>query len=58
MTENRISATLSPEDRKAVMEAIQSIRTKLLFLIGLDKEERASLPRMGNKFRAFGAKAL
>ena len=58
MTDNRVSAALSPEDRQAVMEAIQTIRTKLPFLIDLDKDERASLPRMGDKSRAFVVKAL
>ncbi|MBW4630425.1 MAG: hypothetical protein KME30_00540 [Iphinoe sp. HA4291-MV1] len=58
MAENRISASLSQTDRQAVMQAIASIREKLPFLIGLTIEERKSLPKLGDKSRAFVAKAL
>ena len=58
MPENRVSATLSEADRKAVLDAIETIRTKLSFLIDLTPEQRRSLPKMGDKSRAFVAKAL
>lgn len=58
MTENRISATLSDADQQAVMTAINTIRQKLPFLIDLSPEERQSLPKMGDKRRAFVEQAL
>jgi len=58
MPDNRVSATLSDADRKAVLDAIETIRTKLSFLIDLTPEQRRSLPKMGDKSRAFVAKAL
>ena len=58
MPENRVSAVLSEADRRAVLDAIETIRTKLSFLIDLSPEQRRSLPKMGDKSRAFVAKAL
>lgn len=58
MPENRVSAELSEADRKAVLDAIETIRTKLSFLIDLSPEQRRSLPKMGDRSRAFVAKAL
>jgi hypothetical protein len=57
-TENRVSAVLSDADREAVLAAIETIRTKLSFLIDLTPEQRRALPKMGDKSRAFVAKAL
>jgi len=57
MLENRVSATLTPEDRQAVMDAIATIREKLSFLIDLSPEERRTLHKMGDKSRAFVKKA-
>ena len=58
MPDNRISAKLSNTDQEAVLEAINTIRQKLPFLLDLTPEERRSLPRMGDKSRAFVAQAL
>jgi hypothetical protein len=58
MPDNRISATLSTTDQTAVMDAINTIRQKLNFLIDLTPEDRRSLPRMGDKSRAFVSQAL
>ena len=58
MTDNRVSATLSNGDLKAVLAAINTIREKLPFLIDLSPSERQSLPKMGDKSRAFVTKAL
>ena len=52
MPENRISASLTPEDKQAVMAAIATLREKF------SPEERRSLPKMGDKSRAFVQKAL
>src|SRR5215207_3256656 len=58
MPVNRISATLGEAERQAVLDAVQTIRTKLPFLIDLTPEERRALPRMGDSGRGFVAKAL
>ncbi|MBC6422653.1 MAG: hypothetical protein GDA38_14830 [Hormoscilla sp. SP12CHS1] len=58
MTKNRISASLTPEDKQAVLAAIDAIKEKLPFLLGLSPEESKSLLRLGDKSRGFVAKAL
>lgn len=58
MPDNRISATLSQADRQAVLDAINTIRTKLPFLIDLSPEERQALPKMGDRSRGFVEQAL
>jgi hypothetical protein len=58
MPDNRISASLSQADRQAVLDALNTILTKLPFLIDLSPEERRTLPRMGDKSRGFVAQAL
>ncbi len=58
MTENRISATLTPADVEAILEAINIIKQKLPFLISLRPEEKRALPKPGDKSRAFISKAL
>ncbi|MGF1496675.1 MAG: hypothetical protein ACFB8W_07600 [Elainellaceae cyanobacterium] len=58
MAMSPISATLSQADRDAVMEAVAVIREKLPFLVDLTAMERKSLPKMGDKSRAFVSKAL
>ena len=58
MPDNRISATLSQADRQAVLDAVNTIRTKLPFLIDLSPEERKALPKLGDTGRGFVAQAL
>jgi hypothetical protein len=58
MNENRVSGTLSGEDVAAMQAAVGTIKQKLPFLKGLDPEARKSLPRMGDKSRAFVRKCL
>ena len=58
MPENRVSASVSEADRQAVLAAIETIRTKLPFLIDLTPEQRRALPKMGDRSRAFVGKAL
>lgn len=55
-TDNRISATLSADDKAAIMAALDIIRTKLPFLVNLTPDERQSLPRMADKTLAFDQK--
>lgn len=56
--ENRIDAALTDPNRDTVLQLIEDIRSKLPFLIDLSIEERKSLPKMGDKSRAFVAQAL
>ena len=58
MADNRIDASLSSADQRDVLDAINTIRTKLPFLIGLTPDERRDLPKMGDKSRAFVSQAL
>jgi hypothetical protein len=58
MSDNRISAALTQADRQAVLDAVNTIRTKLHFLIDLSPEERKGLPKIGDTGRGFVAKAL
>jgi hypothetical protein len=58
MNENIVSGTLSSEAVTAARTALETIRKQLPFLIGLDPEARRSLPRMGDKSRAFVRKCL
>jgi hypothetical protein len=58
MTDNRISASLSAADRQAVLDAINTIRQKLPFLIDLSPEDRHTLPKMGDSSQAFVAQAI
>lgn len=53
-----ISATLTPEQRDAVMQAVATIKTNLPFLVDLSPEERKTLPKMGDKSQAFVSTAL
>lgn len=58
MTLNQISATMTPTDRDAVLEAVATIKARLTFLMDLTPEQRKSLPKMGDKSQAFVIKAL
>jgi hypothetical protein len=55
-TDNRISAVLLAADKTAVLAAIETIRTKLPFLVNLTKDERRKLPKMSDKTIAFDEK--
>ena len=56
--QNRIDASLSVAARDEILELIAQIRAKLPFLIDLSPEERQTLPKMGDKSRAFVSGAL
>jgi hypothetical protein len=58
MTKNLVSASLSVQDRDEILAAIATIKAKLPFLLSLTPQESKSLPRLGDKSRAFTAKAL
>lgn len=53
MTSNRVSATLSVEDRQAIMTAIDVIRKAMPFLVHLTAEDRKAAPKVGDRSRGF-----
>jgi hypothetical protein len=55
-SDNRISASIAAADKTAVLDAIQTIRTKLPFLVNLTPDERKQLPKVGDKTLAFDQK--
>lgn len=55
---NRIDAALNAADRDHILDFITQIRALLPFLIDLSPEDRQSLPKMGDKSRAFVNGAL
>lgn len=58
MQSNKISATLSQQDREQIMSSINRIKELMPFLINLDKQEILELSKMGDQGRTFAAKAL
>ncbi len=58
MAENRVSATLTPEDVEAILGAIATIKERLPFLLSMTSEESKALQRLGDRSRGFVAKAL
>jgi hypothetical protein len=55
---NYVSGALNPEDRGQIMSSIAVIRGKMPFIIELSAKLKRSLPKMGDKSRAFVQKAL
>ncbi len=51
--QNRIDAVLTVTNRDQVLDLIAQIRALLPFLIDLAPEDRQTLPKMGDKSRAF-----
>ncbi|MBD0373383.1 MAG: hypothetical protein ICV60_21285 [Pyrinomonadaceae bacterium] len=58
MPDNKVTASLSAADQQAVLAAINTIKEKLPFLIDLTPEDKRTLPKMGDKSRAFVSQAL
>ncbi len=56
--DNRIDAVLKTGDRDQILNLIAQIRALLPFLIDLSPEERQTLPKMGDKSRAFVSQAV
>lgn len=50
---NKISAALNETDRQAVIAAAVTLKTKLPFLVSLNKEERKSLRKLGSKRQGY-----
>lgn len=55
--DNRIDAALSAADRTAILDALDTVRAKLPFLIDLGPNERRSLPKFGDRSVAFVRRA-
>jgi hypothetical protein len=53
MIPNRISIVLSAEDRAEIIMAINILKEKLPFLIGIEPEERRGMLKVGDRDRAF-----
>jgi hypothetical protein len=53
MTNELIKGELLPEQQQAVLQAMTDIHAKMPFMIDLTVEDRRSLPKMGDKSRAF-----
>lgn len=51
--DNRVSATVSPTDKTAIMTKLTEIKALLPFLLNLTKEERIQLPKLGPASLAF-----
>ncbi len=58
MPYQNISAVLSEDQRREILDLIQNINNRLNFLINLTPDERQALPKMGDKTQAFVAKAI
>jgi hypothetical protein len=58
MPTNRINATLNDAEKEQVLALIRSITELLPFLIKLSADERAAMPKFGEKNRSFVAKSL
>ncbi|MBK7873674.1 MAG: hypothetical protein IPJ74_24950 [Saprospiraceae bacterium] len=56
--ENRISATLTPEQVEAIRSLAQQMEAYMPFLISLSPEERQSLPKSADKTVSFLGKSL
>lgn len=55
---NRVSATLVPEQITDVKNAFQVVREKMSFLVGLTNDERQTLPKMSVVNRGFTDAAI
>jgi hypothetical protein len=55
---NYITGSLTPEDREQIMASLTIIREKMPFMTELTRKTKKSLPKMGDKSRAFVHKAM
>ena len=58
MSDNRLSAALTAAEVDDVMQALQTIKQKMPFLLALRSDERRALPQPGDRGRAFISKAM
>jgi hypothetical protein len=57
-SDNRISASMTAQDLTDIQAALQTIRTKLPFLISISNEERRIIPKLGDKSGGFHEKCM
>lgn len=55
---NRVSANLQPDDFNAIKQAIQEIRNRMPFLLGLTLEERKKLAKINRSNKLFVSDAI
>ena len=53
MQENRVSATISKEEKEAILKSLEDIKEKLPFLFALTVEERVRMVKLGQKVWTF-----
>ena len=58
MPENRVNATLSPEDKAEIIAALRLVKQKLPFLVGLSPAQRRDLSKAGRLRYSFVQKTL
>ena len=58
MISNKVDTDFTDKDLKVVMDALETIREKLPFLVGLSTEERRRLSKLGRKSQTFAHQAL
>jgi hypothetical protein len=58
MPSNRINAQFTAKQRDEVKAALATLSEKMPFLIDLGADERAAMPRFGDKSRGFISKSL
>jgi hypothetical protein len=58
MSSNRVNTHFTAEQREEAKAALAALAARLPFLIDLTSEERAAMPRFGDKSRGFISKAL
>jgi len=57
-TVNRVSATLTQQDRDAILASMDTIKAKLPFLVTLSLDDKHALKKLGDKSRAFVLKCM
>ncbi|MEO1300198.1 MAG: hypothetical protein AAFW75_31385 [Cyanobacteria bacterium J06636_16] len=58
MVPQQVDAAISADDLKAVTDALETIREKLPFLVGLTSTQRRELVKIGRKSQTFVVQAL
>jgi hypothetical protein len=58
MNTDLINGELLPEQQQAILQAITDIQAKLPFMVDLTTDDRRSIPKMGDRSRAFVDQSL
>lgn len=57
-TSNRVSATLTTSDRETILNAIETIKQAMPFLVNLTAEDRKTMPKVSDRGRGFMLNSL